>query len=236
MAINANVISLLNSGGFSNSSVQSIDLSSLMNSGTSSLPSGPPTQRDIARMAPWDSRAKPPTLSQLATEALRASRLVNTSLGSGAGSAVKDPNDRSLFIIHNGVQKLQALADAAAKDGVSADTRKRLQDRLNKGIEELNKHIDATKLDGAFLIGGRRLARHEGEGIPRGLLQYDTIPLVNGDLTAIPQGFLGDRRFTLKVTKSGATTNFDINLADMGSMDRNIGNVTNFINNKLEAA
>ncbi len=235
MAINANVISLLNSGGFSNSSVQSLDLSALTNTATAA-PTGPPTQRQIARMAPWDSRAKPPTLSQLATDALRASRLVNTSLGSGAGSAVKDPNDRSLFIIHNGVQKLQALADAAAKDGISAETRKRLQDRITKGIEELNNHINATKLDGAFLIGGRRLTRHEGEGIPKGLLQYDTKPLVNGELTAIPEGFLGDRRFTLKVTKGGVATNFDINLSEMGSTDRTIGNVANFINLKLEAA
>ncbi len=235
MAINANVISLLNSGGFSNSSVQSIDLSALTNTATAA-PTGPPTQRQIARMAPWDSRAKPPTLSQLATDALRASRLVNTSLGSGAGSAVKDPNDRNLFIIHNGVQKLQALADAAAKDGISAETRKRLQDRITKGIEELNNHINATKLDGAFLIGGRRLTRHEGEGIPRGLLQYDTKPLVNGELTAIPEGFLGDRRFTLKVTKGGVATNFDINLSEMGTTDRTIGNVANFINLKLEAA
>ena len=235
MAINANVISLLNSGGFSNSSVQSLDLSALTNTATAA-PTGPPTQRQIARMAPWDSRAKPPTLSQLATDALRASRLVNTSLGSGAGSAVKDPNDRSLFIIHNGVQKLQALADAAARDGISAETRKRLQDRITKGIEELNNHINATKLDGAFLIGGRRLTRHEGEGIPRGLLQYDTKPLVNGELTAIPEGFLGDRRFTLKVTKGGVATNFDINLSEMGTTDRTIGNVANFINLKLEAA
>lgn len=235
MAINANVISLLNSGGFSNSSVQSIDLSALTNTATAA-PTGPPTQRQIARMAPWDSRAKPPTLSQLATDALRASRLVNTSLGSGAGSAVKDPNDRNLFIIHNGVQKLQALADAAARDGISAETRKRLQDRITKGIEELNNHINATKLDGAFLIGGRRLTRHEGEGIPKGLLQYDTKPLVNGELTAIPEGFLGDRRFTLKVTNGGVATNFDINLSEMGSTDRTIGNVANFINLKLEAA
>lgn len=235
MAINANVISLLNSGGFSNSSVQSLDLSALTNTATAA-PTGPPTQRQIARMAPWDSRAKPPTLSQLATDALRASRLVNTSLGSGAGSAVKDPNDRSLFIIHNGVQKLQALADAAAKDGISAETRKRLQDRITKGIEELNDHINATKLDGAFLIGGRRLTRHEGEGIPKGLLQYDTKPLVNGELTAIPEGFLGDRQFTLKVTKGGVATNFDINLSEMGTTDRTIGNVANFINLKLEAA
>ena len=235
MAINANVISLLNSGGFSNSSVQSLDLSALTNTATAA-PTGPPTQRQIAQMAPWDSRAKPPTLSQLATDALRASRLVNTSLGSGAGSAVKDPNDRSLFIIHNGVQKLQALADAAAKDGISAETRKRLQDRITKGIEELNDHINATKLDGAFLIGGRRLTSHEGEGIPKGLLQYDTKPLVNGELTAIPEGFLGDRRFTLKVTKGGVATNFDINLSEMGTTDRTIGNVANFINLKLEAA
>jgi len=235
VAINANVISLLNSGGFSNPSVQSIDLSALTNTATAA-PTGPPTQRQIARMAPWDSRAKPPTLSQLATDALRASRLVNTSLGSGAGSAVKDPNDRNLFIIHNGVQKLQALADAAARDGISAETRKRLQDRITKGIEELNNHINATKLDGAFLIGGRRLTRHEGEGIPKGLLQYDTKPLVNGELTAIPEGFLGDRRFTLKVTKGGVATNFDINLSEMGTTDRTIGNVANFINLKLEAA
>ena len=236
MAINANVVSLLNTGGFSNSSVQSIDLSALSNTATSTARSGPPTEREIARMAPWDSRTKPAPLSQLATEALRASRLVNTNLGSGAGSAVTDPNDKSLFIIHNGVQKLQALADAAAKDGVSAETRKRLQDRLSKGIGELNAHINATKLDGAYLIGGRRLPRHESEGIPKGLLQYDTKPLVNGDLEAVPPGFLGDRRFTLKVTKGDVTTALSFDLSEMGNTERTIGNVSSYVNTKLAAA
>ncbi|GBF57480.1 hypothetical protein PbB2_01147 [Candidatus Phycosocius bacilliformis] len=236
MAINANIASLLNSGAFSSASTGSLDLSVLANGGSTAARSGPPTKTQIARMAPWDSRAPQPTLSKVAADALRDTRLVNTSLGTGPGSAVRDDNDRDLFIIHNSVQKLQALADAAAKDGVSADTRKRIQERINRGLAEVNAHIAATKLEGAYLIGGRRLNRHESEGIQRGLLQYDTKPLVNGDMLAIPQGFLGDRRFNLKVTKNGVTTNIDINLADMGTTDRTVGNVASFVSNKLEAA
>jgi hypothetical protein len=38
------------------------------------------------------------------------------------------------------------------------------------------------------------------------------------------------------VTKGGVATNFDINLSEMGTTDRTIGNVANFINLKLEAA
>ena len=192
--------------------------------------------RDFARMAPWDARVQAPPLSSLAKSALSSTRLLETNLGSGPGSSVRDDNDRALFTIHNGIRKLQALADAAAKDGVSTTDRARFQDRIAKGIVELNAHVGATKLDGAFLLAGRRLTSMTSDVAGSNSGQYDTKVLVTGASGAIPPNFEGDRRFDVKVSKNGTTSTVAIDLAGMGSTDRTVANVTSFINVALNNA
>ncbi len=241
MAINMNVMNLLNAGAFSNSSssgIQSMDLSGLLSTGTSL---GVASKPDPKRMAPWDSRVPTPVLSKIAADALKSSRLVNTSLGSGPGSAVTDANDKDLFVIHNATQKLQALADAAAKDGVSAETRKQLQARITKGIEELQNFVEQTKLEGAILIGGRRLTRHESDGLAKASTQIDTKVLATGDANVVPEGFQGDKKFKISVTLNANGTTptvktIDVDLAGMGTTERTITNVSSFINQKLADA
>ncbi|MEN9855487.1 MAG: hypothetical protein RLZZ157_613 [Pseudomonadota bacterium] len=233
MQVNASVLGLF-SGGGTNNAIQEIDLSAL----TTTAPpvQAPLTAKDFAKMAPWDQRVKSPPLSSLASEALNASRLIDNSLGTGAGSGVRDENDRALFIIHNGVRKLQALASAAAKDGMSAAERTRIQERITKGIAELNKHVAATKLDGALLLGGRRLTNMTASTGDKPVNQYDSKVLVTGASGAVPPAFEGDRKFKLTVTKDGTPTTLNIDLADMGTTTRTVGNVTNFINSKLRQA
>jgi hypothetical protein len=208
-----------------------IDLS-VLNSPTQA-PQRALTQRDFARMTPWDNRVQATPLSSVARDALSSSRLIETNLGTGPGSNVRDDNDRALFIIHNGIRKLQALADAASKDGVSASDRTKIQDRIAKGITELNDHVGKTKLDGAILVGGKRLASMTSDVAGRSPSQYDTKVLVTGASEAIPPSFEGDRRFDLTVTKNGTPTTFSIDLADMGTTPRTLANVSSFINVQL---
>ena len=240
MAINTSVMSLLNAGAFSGSSssgVQSIDLSSLLSAGSSS---GVASKPDPKRMAPWDSRNPAPVLSKIAADALKSTRLVNTSLGSGPGSAVTDANDKDLFVIHNATQKLQALADAAAKDGVSAETRKQIQTRIDKGVEELKTFVAQTKLEGAILIGGRRMTKHESEGLAKASTQIDTKALATGDANVVPEGFKGDKKFKISITQNPGSApvvkTIDIDLAGMGTTERTISNVASYINQKLADA
>jgi hypothetical protein len=238
--LGASTLSLFGgSSGSSGSSIQSIDLSSLMTTSSSSQIEAPLGKRDFARMTPWDNRAPSEPLSELATSALRATRLINTSLGDGTGSAIRSKNDKELFVLHNGVRQLQALADAAAKDGVSSSDRKRLQDRVNRGIAEINAHAAKVELDGATLISGKRLPKFESTALAKATSSYDTKVLVNSSTQtgeAVPDSFLGDRRFNLTIKEGTETFNFTIDLAELGANPRSLTNVSGLINQKLNDA
>jgi hypothetical protein len=235
--IGAAVLGLYSGGGsISGSSIQPMDLSLLNTQGQTSAREL--SARDFARMAPWDSRAqvKALPLSTLARTALSSTRLIEVGLGSGPGSSVRDENDRALFTIHNGIRKLQALADAAAQDGVSDSDRTKIQDRITKGIAELNTHVGATKLDGALLFAGKRLTSMTTDIAGRSSSQYDSKVLATGASGAVPPSFEGDRRFDLTITKNGTPTTLAIDLAGMGATERTLANVTSFINVQLNSA
>ena len=235
MNIGPATLSLFSGGGFSsNNPIQSLDLSMLATQAQSAPRAL--SARDFARMAPWDKRVQAPPLSVIARDALTSTRLVEPNLRSGPGSNVRDENDRALFTLHNGMQKLQALADAAAQDGVSAGERTRLQDRITKGIAELNAHVRATKLDGALLVPGKRMASASIDVGARSSSQYDTKVLASGSAGAVPQSFEGDRRFDLAITKNGTSMTLAIDLAGMGTTERTLANVTGFINVQLNNA
>lgn len=232
--IGAAALSLFSGTSYGSSSIQSVDLSALLTP-TSETPQRALNARDFARMAPWDSRVKAPELSTLARNALSSTRLIDTGLGAGPGSSVTSANDKALFVIHNGIQKLQALADAAAKDGVSASDRGALQKRIDKGIAELTTHVGATKLDGAYLLSGRRMTSLTTDIAGTGQGQYDSKVLASGASGAVPVSFEGDRKFDLTVTKVGVATTLNIDLAGMGATERTMFNVTGYINERLFA-
>jgi hypothetical protein len=233
--IGSAALSLFSGGGSGyDSSIQQIDLSAL--SIQAQTPPRQLTARDFARMTPWDNRVQSQPLSVIARNALSSTRLLETGLGSGPGSSVRDENDRALFTIHNGIRKLQALADAAAKDGVSDADRTKIQERIAKGITELNAHVGTTKLDGALLLAGKRLTSMTTDIAGRSSSQYDTKVLASGASGAIPPSFEGDRRFDLTVTKNGTPTTLAIDLAGMGATPRTLANVTSFINVELNNA
>ena len=233
--IGAAALGLFSGGGFgSNSSIQQVDLSAL--NIQAQTPPRELSARDFARMAPWDNRVQAQPLSKLASSALSSTRVLETGLGSGPGSSVRDENDRALFTIHNGIRKLKALADAAAQDRVSASDRTKIQERIAKGIVELNTHVGATKLDGALLLAGKRLTSMTSDVAGRSSSQYDTKVLMTGASGAIPPSFEGDRRFDVTVTKNGTPTTLSIDLAGMGTTDRTLANVTSFINVQLVGA
>lgn len=235
MNIGPTTLSLFTGGSAAISNpIQTIDLSPLNTK--VQTPARELTARDFARMAPWDNRVKATPLSAIARSALNSTRLIETNLGTGPGSNVRDDNDRALFIIHNGIRKLQALADAAAKDGVSSSDRTKIQERITKGIKELEEHVGKTKLDGAILVGGKRLTSMTTDVAGRSTSQYDTKVLVTGASGAIPASFEGDRRFDLKVTKNGTPITVSIDLAGMGTTPRTLANVSGFINVQLKDA
>ena len=225
-------LNLFGGGGMLSSrpSIQEMDLSGLL------TPTGPADmvpRATPARLPPWDQGAPRTPADQLVREAMGSRFLVDTTLGSGPGSAARDPNDRELFILFNAVNKLKAIAERAAAGGLSAQDRSRFGERIERGLAEITARAASSRLEGAVLLAGKRLINHTGEGMARGRVEYETRILATGAATTVPEAFQGDRRFEMAVTRDGTTQTLLIDLADLGTAPRTLEAVTGLINTRL---
>jgi flagellin-like hook-associated protein FlgL len=212
--------------------IQEIDLSGML---TPAAPVDVAPRATPARLPPWDQNAPKTPTDQLVRSALNSRFLVETSLGSGAGSGVTDRNDRELFILHNAVNKLRALAERASSSGLSAPDRARFTERIERGLKEVTQRAASTQLEGAIMLSGKRLINHTSETLERTRTTFDTRVLATGPTGTVPESFLGDRRFSIAVVREGVTTTVAIDLAELGTEPRTMQAVTGLINTKLAA-
>lgn len=231
MAISALNLSLFPSTSTtSESTFTPIDLSSLYASNSYA----PVVKTPVSKLTPWSTEAPKTPVAKLAATALNSSSLFSGGLGNGAGSAIKSKNDRELFLLHNAVDKLRALAEVAANSSITAADRERFNARIQKGLAEITKQANAVGLDGATLLAGRRFnSATSGSYGNSSTISFETKALVSGDENAVPEQFLGATSFNIKVTNSTTTQNLEIDLSQMGATARTVGNVASFINGKL---
>ncbi|MCU0882206.1 MAG: hypothetical protein MUF14_06020 [Hyphomonadaceae bacterium] len=222
-------------GGLTSSSprIQSLDLSVLGQASAPVQAQGPPDPR---RLTPWDSNVTKPDTDRLAREALNSRFLVQTSLGNGPGSAVRSGNDRQLFVLHNALSRLSALAEKMTSNGLSAIEQRRYEERIDRGLAEIQQYARSVKLEDAVLLGGRRLNDHRSEPLSRPSGRYQTPPLATGATDTVPDAFLGERRFSIAITRLGETSTVTVDLAAMGTTPRTLTNVASFINQTLSDA
>jgi hypothetical protein len=220
-------------GGSSFAPIQEIDLTGLL---TPQAPAEFSRPADPARLPPWDPNAPKTPADRLVRDALNSRFLIDRSLGGGAGSSVRDRNDRELFILHNAVNKLRAIAERAGSSTVSQQDRARLSERMDRGLKEIAAAAAATRLDGAIMLSGKRLISHTSETFQRTRAEYDSKVLATGPEDVLPVGFQGDRRFSLSVTEAGQTRTVPVDLSELGTTPRTFSAVTGLINTKLADA
>ena len=234
MPISATSLSIFSgTSSSSSSSFTPIDLSGLYANNYSAASAPKP----VSKLTPWSSEAPKTPVDKLAASALNSTSLFSGGLGKGAGSAISSKNDRELFLLHNAVDKLRALAEVATNGNLSSSERLRFNARIQKGIEEITKQANSAGLDGATLIAGRRFnSLTSGSYGVSNVTSFETKSLVTGDENAVPIQFLGASQFSIKITDAATTHDIAIDLAEMGATDRTVGNVASFINGKLAAA
>ncbi|WP_417485977.1 hypothetical protein [Maricaulis sp.] len=153
-------------------------------------------------------------------------------------SGLDAPDDhKQLFSLHQGLKRLAALAEEA-QDKTTADSRRSFLDKsFQSGLAQLDGFFDDMDLEGLTLLKGEQLSKIESEvAIARGTSQYTTDTIHTGDFDAEVASLTGDVQFSISVKKSGVTQTIDINLADMGATTRNLDNISDHINTRLEAA
>ena len=240
VSINSSTLLGWYSSFFGGSGTNPTGLASLTAS-TSSNPlaqlSTPPPAVKYAPTAPWNAGGQP-SQTQLVKSALGGTQFFNPGAARldlpGASADYKN-----LFALYSGLNSLYALATAASKSGVSSLQQSQYASAFANGMAQLQTYLGQTSFSKLQLATGSvRQSQTTTVSTPAQATSYSTAALnTSGDSAAVVPALEGDIAFTLTAQVGNQPpTQVQINLDDMGSTPRTIGNVISYMNGQLQAA
>lgn len=171
--------------------------------------------------------------------ALGASSFLSASVIEDALSS--DGDVEKLLAAYEALAQVKVIADAALAEELPAGQESRSLKRIIEGITEVKDFLDSADIEKTTLITGERMSVAQSEvAIQRSTYEYNTKVLHEGEYDAEVDAFLGDQVFTITAKKTNETVEVVIDLSEMeattGETVRNLDNVADFINFKLEEA
>jgi len=190
-----------------------------------------------APTAPWEESGQP-TQSQLVKAAMSGQSLFNPS-----AAQLDLPNAsadyKKLFALYSGLNTLYSIATEASGANVSSLQLSQLQTAFNNGMTQLNTYLGDTTYQNLKITPGTvQESQTTTVSTPSQPTSYIT-PALNstGNSSAVVPAFEGNVSFNVTSQVGGeSATTVSINLADMGSTPRTIGNVVSYMNSQLSSA
>lgn len=186
--------------------------------------------------APWSSTNTPAKASDLVRAALGGRRLIdesNVSLDLAGAST----DYRKMFALYQGLTTLGALADRAGVKGIASSEATLLAKRFGDGLAEMSAYLKTAGFEDVRLVQGvAKTSVKSTYALERAPTNFVTAPLHDGDPSASVKAFEGDVKFSMTVKTATGTQTVDLDLAEMGTSDRSMVNVVDYMNGKLEAA
>ncbi len=191
---------------------------------------------DTSVPPPWDLDAKPPGLEEILRTVLSRGIFFENDLG--AFSDTSAPEDqKKLFALYSGVNRLAALATEASDKTITAARRNFLNNRFAEGITQLSSFLSVTDYEELSFLKGKQLDSADTTlVIDRGTSELVTGVIQNGPFDDPVASLAGDVRFDITAKKSGGDVVVNLDLAEMGATARTLDNVADYINTKLDAA
>ncbi len=194
------------------------------------------TQDPNAPLAPVWTPGVSPSAEALIQRALANKPFFDTSakLYSDLGAT---GDYRRLFALYSGLTTLQALAGLAESKDVSKAQLAQTQAQFARGLAELEAFFAQQQFDDMRLVQGDRVDKTQTTiALPSKTEDYQTSIIHKGGLYEKITGLASDAQFNIVATSlAGTARNVAIDLSEMGSIPRTLGNVISFINNRLSA-
>jgi hypothetical protein len=145
---------------------------------------------------------------------------------------------KRLFALYSGLTTLQALAGRADNTKLSAAQQVLTQSQFGRGLTELQAFFAQQQFEDMRLAQGDRVdAAQSTLALPVKSEDYTTGIIHKGGLYEKVSGLAADAKFNIVATSAGGTVrNVAIDLSEMASIPRTLGNVVSYINTKLSAA
>ena len=204
--------------------------------------SAPPAK--YAPTAPWNpgqqSTADVPALQTAAVQkAMSGGKLIDESAAKLDLAGASD-DYKKLFALYQGLGTLSAIADQMKAKGLTTTDQNQIKKVFASGLAEIQSYTDSLQLSQARITRGQAMdTAKTTAAVPNTSLSgytYATPPLVSGDITAEVPALQGDVKFNMTIKRAGTTHNIAIDLSQMGSTPRTLGNVVNYINDQLSAS
>lgn len=145
---------------------------------------------------------------------------------------------KKLFALYKALLTLQTLAGKASDSKTESGLLAGFDRRFQTGFAEITDYMQGLTFDNLTLaLGAKRDKAETLSAVTRPTSNFQTRALMQGD-PQIAMGALENAQpFTIRVSRgNGTPVDVAIDLADMGSTTRSLGNVVNFINGKLGEA
>ncbi|MFC6196703.1 hypothetical protein [Ponticaulis profundi] len=174
-----------------------------------------------------------------------AKKALISAMGAGAfisDSAAREARGDSsdvtkILLAYEALAQAKVIADAALEGDLPVGQEGRAQKRILEAINDVSGFLDSVDIKKSILITGERVSVAQSEvAIARSTYEYNTKVLHEGDYDAEVAAFQGSKTFSIQVDKINSTQTVNIDLAEMGGTVRNLDNVADFINGKLEEA
>lgn len=145
---------------------------------------------------------------------------------------------KRLFALHTGLATLGALAGKAGEEKLPSLQKTQVEAAFARGLTELQRFFEQQQFEDIRLAQGDRVdAAQTSVAIPVVSEDYQTGTIHKGSLADRVTGLDPNANFDIVATSFGGTERrVNIDLSQMGSIPRSLGNVVSFINNKLSAA
>lgn len=198
--------------------------------------SGASSRAKVAPTAPWSVNGTATPASELVKSALRGGKVIDEGaaqldLESASGDY------RKLFAMYQGLSTLSGLAERMRAKGLTSVDKMQVERAFTRGMTEFNAYVDTAAFENLRLTQGEAALRAKTTApIPRKKTEYTTAPIFAGTSSDAVPAFQGAIKFDIKIKRAGTNHTVTIDLSQMGSQTRSMGNVITFINDKLQAA
>ncbi len=222
--------------GYYNAKINYQLAGSLRYAPTSSTASAGDTGEVAASQLPWRQEVD---ADKALIKALGAQSFLPQSVINDARSEQGDVP--KLLAAYEALAQVKVIADAALDKKLPVGQEGRSLDRVLSGIAEVRSFLGSIDIQKSTLITGERMSIAQSEvAIQRSTYEYNTKVLHEGEYDAEVDAFTGAQSFAITVKKINTTETININLDEMeaatGETVRNLDNVADFINFRLEEA
>ncbi|MEO6339101.1 MAG: transcriptional regulator [Caulobacteraceae bacterium] len=190
---------------------------------------------------PWSATSTAPKMSALVQSVMAGHKFINTDtakLDHPVGTPNATSDYKNLFGLYQAINALEGVAEQMSAKTVTDTQKLALNRRFDAGMKEVQAFLSSNPFKGLDLVQGVASDRMQSTvGTKAQNDTYTTGILFSGAANDEVPAFQGPSVFSATVKGlAGTSTTVDFDLSEMGSTPRTMGNVTNYLNSKMQAA